>query len=1040
MGFDFITKGITKQDYTPIDTNAISPDNKIVSVPKLERKGVVDTITEYGQQVSKEADSRIAKEKKAKAEKVADKVAKYKTKGLELSRPDRLDSSRVKVGNTSVELPIEDVTPDIVKKIKKVEGLSDPKNTFDYEGAVREGYKPTEILDHLKGKTSYKIDGARAEGYNDSEILNHLYSTSVGKENVPAIREQLKQSIIAEKDYGDSSDFVIGMAQSFKGATVAVTDIGNSLGLIPDSDADKHVKSLQSSITEMDKFVDNHDLLSTHTLGSIVAETAMLPVGWETIAGGALLSGLLGYAHGRQSGSIEEALVEGGVGFLVGGALSGGLHMLSHKSINKGLKELEGTLLVSPEAREGFGKFYGDWQTHTELPNKPFLLNSEPKAKALDKIQALITYASIEKPEILGKAVAGSDKVSKTVTAAIHQRKKLMGDMLKVDTGEASIKETMQAIQDGTNLVKTNYSDVIRVLGSKPVQEEAQVVLGNIRGHFNLILENAEAGNVLTEDMKLTHNIAETINDLLGRGDVGGVMESISELGKVIRRTKDANAKRKLLLFDKELRGIVRDHLTVRNYNAWKEIQTRYSDIIQFADSKIGKVVDELFLKGKKGTKTVQTNLGDTVIPNQVIKEADVTIDDLLKTLSKTNITGSELEHLATILPREKMVKFEKLLLNHTLDEGGSVTSYKALGKALEGKKLITPEGQELQKAYDALNRLHSVDDRLASTVAQLEQTAGKTEIMAILKTIMSKALVVGGISSTRIGGKLMPVLRREHLVSKYMKRTQGKFKMPKLTASGDLPIPIWEKLLSKATVELEGIMFKENEAATKIKPGLYVDNYTSNALVAKGIDPHEIVSRTVRSTILPNKIGNKLTTDSLYNHAIKKVNDDLFKKYLGKKYPTLQDNLKIRRHIDHIVESVVKGVQADTKQVRKNIIQGNIDAFIKSGKKMHATNAAKANNETTGALTRLEADNIRAGLRKSIYKALDIFESSPNLQADIKTWANKNGINHRVRTNLVKILEGGNAGDILREIQKTKLSSQRAKELLDMASKECGL
>lgn len=45
---------------------------------------------------------------------------------------------------------------------------------FDYEGAKKEGYSDSEIIEHLSKKKGFKLDGARKEGYSDQEILQHL--------------------------------------------------------------------------------------------------------------------------------------------------------------------------------------------------------------------------------------------------------------------------------------------------------------------------------------------------------------------------------------------------------------------------------------------------------------------------------------------------------------------------------------------------------------------------------------------------------------------------------------------------------------------------------------------------------------------------------------------------------------------------------------------------------------------------------------------------------------------------------------------------
>lgn len=46
---------------------------------------------------------------------------------------------------------------------------------FDVQGAIKEGYTPAEIADHLAASnSSFDLAGARKEGYSDNEIISHL--------------------------------------------------------------------------------------------------------------------------------------------------------------------------------------------------------------------------------------------------------------------------------------------------------------------------------------------------------------------------------------------------------------------------------------------------------------------------------------------------------------------------------------------------------------------------------------------------------------------------------------------------------------------------------------------------------------------------------------------------------------------------------------------------------------------------------------------------------------------------------------------------
>jgi predicted GNAT family acetyltransferase/co-chaperonin GroES (HSP10) len=68
--------------------------------------------------------------------------------------------------------------------------------SFDYEGAIKEGYTDSDIATHLAGKSGFDLPGALKEGYSYGDIAAHL-SGGNGKKAIPAtpLLDKLKISL-----------------------------------------------------------------------------------------------------------------------------------------------------------------------------------------------------------------------------------------------------------------------------------------------------------------------------------------------------------------------------------------------------------------------------------------------------------------------------------------------------------------------------------------------------------------------------------------------------------------------------------------------------------------------------------------------------------------------------------------------------------------------------------------------------------------------------------------------------------------------------
>jgi hypothetical protein len=66
--------------------------------------------------------------------------------------------------------------------------MADPTSNNDVEGALKAGYSPAEIADHLGATNNFNVDQARKAGYSDAEIINQLAGTKLptGPAPVPA--------------------------------------------------------------------------------------------------------------------------------------------------------------------------------------------------------------------------------------------------------------------------------------------------------------------------------------------------------------------------------------------------------------------------------------------------------------------------------------------------------------------------------------------------------------------------------------------------------------------------------------------------------------------------------------------------------------------------------------------------------------------------------------------------------------------------------------------------------------------------------------
>ena len=214
--------------------------------------------------------------------------------------------------------------------------------SFDVMGAMKAGYTPAEIADHLGDEAKYNVKQARASGYTDGEIINHLAGTKL-----PTDPEGLQALLRPVAESHDPTEGMSGADKFFAGAGKGMTDVVRGGGQLARDALGNRVGDAIGAPTQAD--VDatkmrDAPLLATgagvagDVTGTIAASLpAVLVPGAATLRWAAAVGAGLGLA---QPVASDESRVKN---TLVGGA-AGGAGVIAGRVVGAGVKATQALL------------------------------------------------------------------------------------------------------------------------------------------------------------------------------------------------------------------------------------------------------------------------------------------------------------------------------------------------------------------------------------------------------------------------------------------------------------------------------------------------------------------------------------------------------------------------------------------------------------------------------------------------------------------------------------------------------------------------
>jgi hypothetical protein len=97
---------------------------------------------------------------------------------------------------------------------------------FDIEGARREGYSESEIVDYLGKQRKFDVSGARKEGYSDAEIISHLTGQAAQQPQTTNDQDKpAEKSAFLRRAVGDTAVSALKGAIGLPEAFVGLADI-----------------------------------------------------------------------------------------------------------------------------------------------------------------------------------------------------------------------------------------------------------------------------------------------------------------------------------------------------------------------------------------------------------------------------------------------------------------------------------------------------------------------------------------------------------------------------------------------------------------------------------------------------------------------------------------------------------------------------------------------------------------------------------------------------------------------------------------------
>lgn len=568
--------------------------------------------------------------------------------------------------------------------------------SFDYEGALKAGLTPTQILDNMQYDDSFSkdFDFEKARKAIPDDNLVAMMSRDSEKSKVNLARSKAYHA-------GIDNDFTLGLLHANTGIQATLEDMKFWKS---DEEQDKAISKIQDFAKDLSRARSDKDFISAFTAGDVAGQIGVLPIAAQSrIATGAIES-VLGYASGRAEGSKEDAAISGAISGTAGVAIA---HMLrgANGAISKDIKDkLQDTHLTTDEAKAAFRDYKKEWDkvidVEVERPSinpfssKEFSVNPrnpyfyKANDDTVKEIAATIDFLKGPGAIYKNEASDASLKAQHSIRNIRQQRIDSVNNVLNTVKQE-DLHSVGNAINKGINIVSSDYQRLRDSLG----------IVHTDNTHLSTITDEFDDKALELLDEAVRPDV-RALKELISDNTVNSLMDANVLLNKIIRRTgKSGRAKKfKLGELKDKINTQIADTVGPSKFSEYKAMDRDYSIMASVRDSKVGDAV----LAATKGT---------------------ITPEDALRQINK--VSGKELfKDIETLIGTKEAEKLELLTMKGAFANSAS-PSWSALGKQIDTKGFITPEGKALRETIQKFAELFNVDNLVTDAIGKGELLQG---------------------------------------------------------------------------------------------------------------------------------------------------------------------------------------------------------------------------------------------------------------------------------------------------------------------------
>jgi len=620
------------------------------------------------------------------------------TEGLHTSIEDGIPSA-IDNNEKGYEQP-RDIRVDPLLSIPEIE-------SFDYEGAVKAGMSSTDILNNMQSLPEFNKDFNFAEArkaMSDDELMGVMAGDA----------EKSKVNLARSKAYhaGIDNDFTLGAIHAAAGVQAAIEDLKFWKS---DEEHDETIADLQGFAKDLSRARNDKDFLSMFTLGDISAQVATLPMAAQSRIATGTIEAALGYASGRAEGTVGEAGTMAAISGTIGAGIAHFMRGMNGNVSKEVLHNLKSQHLTTDSAKSAFDTYKREWDKVVSVDvqrpsvnpfnSKDFSINpNNPNFYKINdadvgETAALVDFLKGPGAEFKQEASALSLKAEKSIRGIRQQRIDVVNDTLSA-VNKGDIEGIGHSLQKGMDTISTDYRRLRDSIGIAKVDNSD---ISKVADEFT---EDA----LSRLDEAIRPDVRE-LKDLIADNTVNSLMDAKVLLNSIIRKTgKKGKAKKfKLGEVKSAIDKRIKDSIGPNKYSEYKAMDRDYSMMVGVRDSKVNEAI-------------------------QAATKGEITPEDALRHINR--ISGKQLfNDIDKLIGTDEATKLELLTMKDAFSNSKS-SSWSGLGKQIDGKGFITPEGKALRDTIQKFSELFNIDDLVVDAInkGDLIQGGAKSDAASQIK------------------------------------------------------------------------------------------------------------------------------------------------------------------------------------------------------------------------------------------------------------------------------------------------------------------